>query len=154
MILDNLTTTLADYGAINPKIARAMEWLKSRDLAAIEPGQVITVDGERISAQIQSYTSIEPSEGLFEAHRLYIDIQVITSGRETIYWAPLARLPGVHTPYNYEKDLIFFNEPVAHVPLHLEAGDFAIFFPTDGHKPKCQVVGPERVGKIVVKVAV
>ena len=154
MILDNLTTTLADYGAVNPKIARAIEWLKSRDLAALEPGQVITVDGERITAQIQSYTTIEPSEGLFETHRLFIDIQVITSGHETIYWAPLARLPEIHTPYSYENDLIFYNEPAMSVPVHMEAGDFAIFFPSDGHKPKCHTAGPKQVGKIVVKVAV
>ncbi len=154
MILDNLTTTLTDYSAINPKIGRAIEWLKSRDLTELVPGQVIEIDGPRISAQIQAYSSIDPSEARFETHRLFIDIQVITSGQETIYWAPLSRLPEIHTPYDYEKDLIFYSDPSTTVPIHMEAGDFAIFFPSDGHKPKCFATGPEPVGKIVVKVAV
>ena len=154
MILDNIHTTLADYGAMSPKIARAVEWLKSRDLKSIEPGQVITVDGDRIKAQIQSYTTQAPSEGRFEAHRLFIDLQIIVSGQETIHWAPLARLPGVGTPYDYGNDLVFFQEPDWSVPIRMEEGDFAIFFPSDGHKPKCQVDAPATVGKIVIKIAV
>lgn len=154
MILDNLNTTLADYGGINPKIARAMEWLKSRDLAAIEPGQVIAVEGDRIKAQVQSYTTQEPGAARFEAHRLFIDVQIIVSGRETILWAPLARLPRIHTPYDYEKDILFFEEPGWSVPVRMEAGDFLILFPSDGHKPRCLVERPEEVGKIVLKVSV
>jgi biofilm protein TabA len=154
MILDNLNTTLADYGAINPKIARAIEWLKSRDLSALEPGQVITVDGDRIKAQIHSYDTQDESQGYFEVHRLFIDIQIIVSGEETIFWTPLARLPQIRTPYNFEKDIVFFEEPEWSVPLRMEAGDFAILFPSDGHKPKCKVGVPMTVRKIVVKVAV
>lgn len=154
MILDNLHTTLTDYGAVNPKIARAMEWLKGQDLKSLEPDQVITVDGERIKAQIQAYNTQEASAGLFEAHRLFIDIQIMVSGEETMLWVPLARLPEVHTPYDYVKDVVFFQEPAWSVPLRMGEGDFVIFFPSDGHKPKCQADKPEAVRKIVVKIAV
>lgn len=154
MILDNLNTTLADYGGISPKVARAIQWLKDQDLKSIEPGQVIAVDGDRIKAQIQSYTTQDPEDAKFEAHRLFIDLQIIVSGQETIHWAPLARLPEVQTPYDYGNDLVFFEEPEWSVPIRMQEGDFAIFFPSDGHKPKCRVDAPEQVGKIVIKIAV
>lgn len=154
MMMDNLYTSHVDYGQMSAKLDKAFAWLKSNDLTSIEPGQTVVVDAERISAQIQAYQSLHPKEMHFEAHRSYIDIQLVVSGRETIYWAPLARLPRINTPYNYDKDVVFFEDPEISVPLRLEAGDYAVFFPTDGHKPKCVVTEPESVTKIVVKVAV
>lgn len=154
MIMDNLYTSRVDYGQMSGKLDKAFAWLRANDLKSIEPGQTIVVDGERISAQIQAYRTLQPKEMRFEAHRCYIDIQLVVSGRETIYWAPLARLPKIDTPYNYDKDAVFFEDPEISVPLRLEAGDYAIFFPTDGHKPKCIVSQPESVAKIVMKVAV
>ncbi len=153
MIMDNLYTTLADYGSISPKVARAIEWLKSNDIKALEPGQTITVDGDRISAQIQAYDSIAAEETRFEAHRRYIDIQIVLSGSETIYWAPLARTPKIRTAYNYDNDVVFFEDPEVSVALRLDAGDFAIFFPSDAHKPRCIANKREKIAKIVVKVA-
>ena len=154
MIMDNLYSSHADYGNLSGKLARAFEWMKANDLKAIKPGQTIVVDGERISAQIQSYTTLQPGETRFEAHRLYIDIQIVVSGSETIYWAPLARLPRIETAYDYDKDVVFFHDAEVSVPLRLEAGDYAVFFPTDGHKPRCIASRAEQVGKIVMKIAV
>jgi len=154
MIMDNLYTSHADYGLMSAKLARAFEWLKANDLKEIEPGQRIAVDSPRISAQVQAYQTLEPKEVRFEAHRVYIDIQLVVSGRETIYWAPLARVPQISAAYDYDKDVVFFEEPEAAVALTMEAGDYAVFFPTDAHKPRCIAAQPENVQKIVMKVAV
>ena len=154
MILDNLYTTHADYSHISPKLARAFEWLKTTDLKALKPDQVLSVDGDRISSQVQQYSTLRPEKMRFEAHRSYIDIQIVVSGRETIFWAPLARLGKISSPYEYERDVVFFDDPAVAVALRLEEGDYAVFFPSDGHKPKCAVEDPETVQKIVVKVAV
>jgi YhcH/YjgK/YiaL family protein len=34
----------------------------------------------------------------------------------------------------------------------MNPGDFAIFFPSDVHRPACEVSGPETIRKVVVKV--
>ena len=155
MIVDNLYTSRTDYGSMSPKLARALEWLKANDLRSLEPDQTITVDGARISAQIQAYDSILPQDTRFEAHRSYIDIQIVLSGKEIVYWCPLERLTKIAVPYDYEKDIVFFDDPdVPSTPMRLEAGDYAVLFPSDGHKPRCVVDAPEPVGKIVVKVSV
>ena len=154
MIVDNLYSSHADYGLLNPKLARAFEWLKTNDVSEIEAGRSITVDGPRVTVQTQAYQTLKPEEARFEAHRAFIDIQLVVAGRETIYWAPLERLPEVAAAYDYEKDIVFFEEPRTSIALPLTAGDYAVFFPTDAHKPRCVVTQPESVRKIVVKVAV
>jgi uncharacterized protein, YhcH/YjgK/YiaL family len=154
MILDNLKTSLTDYGNIDGRLARAFEWLKSQDLAAIAPNQVITIDGDRIKAQIQEYATIAETDGFFEAHRAYIDIQIVVKGSEIMYWCPLSNLTAVKEAYDWDKDMIKYEEPKSSVPILVEEGHFAVFFPTDGHKPKIQNKTSATVRKIVVKVAV
>lgn len=154
MIMDNLYTSHVDYGQMSVKLDKAFSWLRANDLKSFQPGQKIVIDGDRIHVQVQGYDSLQPHEARFEAHRSYIDIQIVVSGREIIYWAPLASLTEIDTAYNYEKDIVYFKDPQVSVPLTLQEGDYAVFFPTDGHKPRCNVSQSEPVGKIVVKIAV
>lgn len=154
MILDNLANTRAAYENMDARLARAIEWLRATDLAAIADGQKISIDGERVYAMSQSYETIDPAEGFYEAHRNYIDIQIMVEGSEVMYWTPLADLPTVKTPYNPDRDVVFFEEPSFGVPMPVRAGDFAVFFPSDGHKPRCRNGAAEKIRKIVVKIAV
>lgn len=154
MILDNLHTTKCDYGDMGVKLAKAFDWLRGTDLAKLTPDTSVAIDGERIYAQIQAYDTIDASSSLFETHRSYIDIQVVTRGEEIILWTPAAKLTKVSVPYDSAKDIARFEDPDFSVPLRMETGDFAVFFPTDGHKPRIKVDAPAPVGKIVVKVSV
>ena len=154
MIIDNLHNTQCDYGNMDGRLARAFAWLRSTDLKALKPDQAIPVEDRRIVAITQSYQTINPADAAFETHRAFIDIQIMVSGSEIMYWSPAAKLTKVKTPYNYEKDLVFFEEPEFSVPMPFHEGDFAVFFPSDGHKARCRLGEPAKVGKIVVKVAV
>lgn len=154
MILDHLYSTRCDYGNMDGRLARAFDWLRNTDLKDLDPDQAIKIDGNRIFAHIQSYETVRAEDASFEAHLSYIDIQVVVSGTEAILWTPLEKLTKVKTPYKFEKDIVFYEEPEVSVPLTLEENYFAVLFPTDGHKPRCLVGKSERVKKIVVKVAV
>ena len=154
MIVDNLYTSLTDYGALNPKLGRAFEWLKANDLKSIPAEQTIVVDGDRITAQIQAYDSVLPKDNRYESHKVFIDIQIMVTGQEIIYWSPLTELTSVETPYNYEKDIIFYNDPEFSLPIHIREGDFTVLFPSDGHKARCVVSQTEKIKKIVMKVAI
>ena len=74
------------------------------------------------------------------------------AGRETILWSPLAALTQVTQPYAAERDIAFFANPPQWTPLNLQAGQFAIFFPEDGHAPGLECAGPSAVRKVVIKV--
>ncbi len=154
MILDNLATTRVAYENMDARLARAIDWLRAADLSAIAKGEKILIDGDRVYAMGQSYETIDPAAGSYETHRNYIDIQIMVEGEEIMYWTPLADLSTVKTPYSPERDVEFFEEPAFGVPLTVRAGDFAVFFPSDGHKPRCRIGEAKTIRKIVVKIAV
>ena len=55
-----------------------------------------------------------------------------------------------------EKDTLYYQEnpKSGEVMLQMTPGTYAIFFPEDVHRPFCQIDKPERVKKIVVKIAI
>lgn len=98
---------------------------------------------------IVSTPTLAPAETrVFESHKKYIDIQYILEGTEQMEYADLQTLT-VTQPYSEEGDCAL--ETGKGVLLTLNAGDFAIFCPEDGHKPGCGV-GTSR--KAIVKVPV
>ncbi len=151
MIIDTIHNA-GLYKPVSKNIATAFEWMTNETIDALEAPNVITVDGDRVFAQIQAYESLDPSEQRFESHRNYIDIQYVQSGNETILWTPIETLT-VKEEYDPETDNMFYHDAQA-TELQLHAGYFAIFFPRDGHKPRCLLGAREPIGKIVVKVAV
>lgn len=154
MILDNLNTTRVEYACHGVKFAKAFKWLRETDLKALTPDTRVDIDGDRVFVQVQSYDTVKPETANFETHRSYVDIQVVVAGREIIQWAPMSKLGKVKIPYDTAKDLEFFEEPEYCTDLRMEEGDFAVFFPSDAHKPRCQFGGATKVLKLVVKVAV
>ena len=151
MVFDELRYA-EKYRSLSTNIATALDWLKNTDIDSLKAPQVITVDGDKVTAQIQSYTTVPEAEGKYESHKKYIDIQYVHSGTELMMWTPLHRLTAA-TDYDEVNDLLFYKDAPGN-SLVVEPGQFTIFFPEDGHKPKCAYQTPEQIGKIVMKVAV
>ena len=148
-----ITDTLAQrrrYTGLSSRFAAAFEFLEK--LSATRPDGRHDLDGDNCFALVQSYPTRPLAQALFEAHRQYIDIQFMQAGRETILWSPLAALTQVTQPYAAERDIAFFANPPQWTPLNLQAGQFAIFFPEDGHAPGLECAGPAEVRKVVIKV--
>ena len=139
------------YTGLSPRFAAAFEFLEK--LPASQPDGRQDIDGDNCFALVQSYTTRPQAQGTFEAHQRYSDIQFILSGVETMLWAPLATLQ-VTQPYRAEKDIALYAMPAQTTPLNLRAGEFAIFFPEDGHAPGLECGGPSAVRKVVIKVRV
>ena len=154
MIVDTIFTSMTDYSFAGSLFVKAFAWLKENDLENLEPGVSLEIDGRRVTAQLQAYTTGRSEEFEFETHRSFIDIQYIVKGREIIEWAPLAKLPRVTRPYNPDKDITYYANPTSCIPVELFPGDFAVFFPSDGHKPKCSGGAPQEVKKIILKLSV
>jgi YhcH/YjgK/YiaL family protein len=149
MIVDTLAQS-SRYHPLSPRFAAAFEFLKQ--LPANKDSGRYSIDGDDCFALVQSYITKPLSEGKFEAHRKYIDIQFIQAGRETILWTPLATLTNTTEAYVAEKDIAFFATPPHVVPIQLCAGDFTIFFPEDGHAPGLEYNGSTEVRKTVIKI--
>jgi len=103
-----------------------------------------------VFANVQSYTTSPTETRKYEAHKKYIDLQYIVSGEERMYHSPLSLL-AVKELYNETKDVEKLTGPDDQAVI-VRAGDFAIFFTHDGHKPNCSNGRDQAVKKVVVKI--
>ena len=104
----------------------------------------------RISASlIQTETLRAREAALPEAHLNHIDIQVPLNGRETYGWIDRSRLQHGQG-YNEERDIEFFR-CTPETWFDLEMGEFALFFPNDGHAPLVGTPG-QTIRKAVFKI--
>ena len=151
MVLDTLANA-ARYESLNSRFPKAFAWLRTMD-GTQELGRH-DIDGDHCFALVQTYESKPIEKAKFEAHRKYIDIQFIHSGRETILWAPLDTMKEETMAYSDEKDAALWKLTADTTPLHVSAGHFTILWPEDAHAPCIEWDKPEQVFKVVVKVAV
>jgi len=151
MILDNLNQWRT-YAGLSPRFERAFAFLQQA--TDLTPVGRQAIDGDDVFAFVQRHDTKPVLGRVYESHRKYIDIQYIQRGREVMYWAPLALLTNVTMPFDAEKDAALYGPVPQGVPLPVTAGQFAIFFPEDGHIPSCAWDEPAEVLKIVVKVKV
>lgn len=102
----------------------------------------------------QAYVTKPRTEGFFESHRKFIDVQVIVEGEERMELVDEARAAG-KTPYQAERDLIVYEDPAGATVLALRAGDAAVFYPADVHMPGLRAKAEGGlVRKTVIKVPV
>ncbi len=91
--------------------------------------------GGTLFAKVIEPTTMRREETVCEAHRKFIDLQVILKGEEyvDVYHTPDLT---VKTPYNPETDVEFFEIPeIVDARVKLKPGNFAVFFPDDAHVP-------------------
>lgn len=152
MIFDNLKNA-EKYIGCNPKFKAAFEFL-NKALAEELPVGRYELDGAELFAFIQEYTTKLPNETQFEGHRNYIDIQCLVSGLEVMESVDISEAQ-VKVEYDPEKDIGFWEDHPKALRAVFGAGDFAVFYPHDLHKPgMCKDAQPAAAKKIVVKVKV
>lgn len=130
----------------------AFKFLKTNDLSKLELKRY-DIDGENLYAMVSEYLSKNEETTNFEAHRKYIDIQYVISGKEIMNIAPLTTKKEVVTPYDMTKDIEFLTVDKIS-KFSATPSNFFIFFPTDAHRPGLKDGVNSNVRKIVIKVKV
>ena len=132
MILDSLNNT-KKIECLHPLFKKAFDYLKSTDFSKVEDGKH-ELDGSRLYVSVVSIFGKEKKDAAIETHKKYIDIQMPLLGVEKIGWKPGCELQEESTPYNEQKDIAFYiDRPTAYTKIY--PGQFAIYFPEDGHAP-------------------
>ena len=149
MILGQLDSALL-YGGLGERIATGLALLNENSVRNAAPGKH-EVQGDDLFYVVGEYETQSIELGRLEIHRKYLDIQYVVSGTECIGHAPLEGLTE-ETPYNSEKDLVFYQHEPTMSKLILKQGMFAIFWPNEPHMPGWMVNTSEKVKKIVVKI--
>ena len=135
---------------IEGRYTKAVDFLKNTDLAALEPGKY-EIDGKDVYANVTAYTTIPWEEAKYEAHEHYTDIQYVIEGSEVMTYAPAHEMT-VKTPYNPDKDVVFFENTTEGLQVVVKAGQYLIFNPWDAHKPKSANGAPAPIKKVIVKI--
>ena len=150
---DTDAAQLENQIAANPAQWQAVyDFLTGNDLAALAVGRhEIVPDGAY--ANVQEYQT--KTEGVFEAHRDYIDIQIVVSGEEVIDVADLAAALDCTQEYDKARDCVLYASASEFRCLEADSTAWFIFFPSDLHRPGMARNGePSPVKKIVVKIPV
>lgn len=138
------------YNYLDDKFRAAYKWLAETDLDHTPVGSYPVCDG--VIANVQEYDTFPASEGSFETHDAYFDIQYVISGKEQFGYCKREGL--VLKQDVPENDVKFYEEPALSGSVLLLPGDLIVVAPEDAHKPRCAAGAPEFVRKVVVKVKV
>lgn len=148
MIVATLTDTSL-YEILHPRFKQAFDYLKQHDLSDTPVGKIM-LDGENLFISVAEMEGKEIQAARTETHQKYIDIQMPLSAPETIGWVAETECTHVSQAYDTTKDIAFFEDrPTTYVTL--KPGQYAIFFPQDGHAPG---IAKGALKKLIVKVRV
>jgi biofilm protein TabA len=134
---------------LQPLFARAFQFLRTTDLAALPPGRN-EIDGDSMYASVDHKPGRSREGARLESHRKYIDIQMTISGAEEIGWKRTGLCAEITEPFRPDNDIQFYGDtPVAWVAV--PPGHFVIYWPDDAHAP---LAGKGELRKVIVKIAV
>ena len=137
---------------LTQSMRKAFEFLQRARGADLPDGRS-EIEGSKVYVLVQSYqTRAQNANPTFEAHRKYIDVQCLVSGKEIIGWAPLDRV-STTVPYDKEGDALLGKVSGEYTPVHLAADQLVVLYPTDAHAPGLADGEPRPVKKIIVKVS-
>ena len=149
MIVDKITN-LSRYAYV-PHVQKVIDFLNSNDIATIAPGSYDL--GDECSVKVMEYlTHEEPEEVLFEAHREFLDLQLLAKGEE-LFLTQAIELGEEAIPYDKVKDVEFFTAGYYNT-LGLDKDNFVIVFPNDLHVGNINANGESNVKKFVFKLKI
>jgi YhcH/YjgK/YiaL family protein len=137
------------YTGLHPQFPRAFAYMRNTDLYSLAAGRY-HIEGDDLIAIVEHVTGRTKEMARLEAHRRYIDIQLVLDGDETMGWKPLADCYNPVSGFNAEKDIQFFHDAPASW-IAVPPDHFCIFFPDDAHAP---LVGGGAIRKVIFKIAV
>jgi len=148
MILSSLSQS-DRYATLHPLFLRAFDYIRDTDLFNMAPGRYNIV-GDDLIAIVEQVPGRTREMARLEAHRRYIDIQLVLDGIDEMGWKPLADCYNPVSEHSEEKDIRFFHDaPASWIAVSPE--HFCIFFPEDAHAP---LVSNGQIRKVIFKVAV
>ena len=151
MIIDKVEN-LKLYERLLPELTKIADLLESEDFASKEPGRY-DVDGDKLYYMIAGYETKPASECKLEAHKKYIDLQLILKGHESVGYTPLQNL-AVESEYDADSDCVFYKSPKKLSLIDFKQGMFAVFFADDTHAPGIQAGNSQEILKVVFKIAI
>ena len=138
---------LPRYAAVIPGLEEAMKAVEK--LESFEPATYPLSGSNKILVQKVTTKAWETSQ--LEAHREFLDIQYIISGKEMVGWAPLDTLTPADE-FNTQKDKGMYTGD--NTPIAIKEGYCYVVYPEDAHAPSVHIGEGGEVIKLVIKLKV
>jgi len=149
MILEK-NDAAAYYKGIHPNLDLALEHITPAFLSGLGTERVDIRPGEVWCTRF-TYETIPDEESFFEAHEKFLDIHLMLDGSERVEIAAPETLEVFRS--EPENDFWGYHGQGRH-SLILSPGDFLVVFPSDAHKIKMRLDGPQTVTKAVFKIKI
>ena len=153
MYVGNISQWQKEAAYLPTQLVPWIEKLASLDIQKLTPGRHELEDGNYMNVDV---TETAPAnQRNMEAHRSYIDIQMVIEGSEIIGYQPVCKAGDIVEDRS-ASDAWFYQPPVsADTKIHMGTGTFAIFTPADGHRCLCAPDGMSRpIRKIIMKIKI
>lgn len=150
MIIDRLEN-MNRYRMLSPLLLEMVDELAGGRIA-LDTEYSCPPDESGLSYFVSEYYTKEPEEVFLEAHRRFMDLQYIVSGKERIRISTDSSLTQLHSPYDIQRDIEFYTGQGEE--FLLRAGYFIILFPNELHGPCIADGEPQYVRKFVGKIPV
>jgi len=144
MIVD-MVENLHDYKMLSTKLTNGLDKLAKVE---IEYEKHFIFDGGFLFFQKGSTKPI--NEGTFEAHKKYLDVQIVLDGSEYVAWTPIKQLT-VATDYDSVKDVVRLDGKPKTI-IQMKKGMGYLCFPHDGHKALRHVGTKLEYKKAIIKI--
>jgi biofilm protein TabA len=131
----------------------ALQHLRDTDFTTLPAGNY-DLQGKDIYVQVIDMNTKPVAECRPEVHRQYADVQFLVSGREQIGMAVDTGKHKLGEDLLASRDLLFYTDVQDETILTMRPGSFAVFLPSDVHRPGGAIDGPEPIRKVVMKVRV
>lgn len=159
MILGDIRNLDQEKHLYPSAVRRGLDYIKLHQLEDAPPGKYELESG-KMFAIVQEYITQPISGQQYESHYSYIDIQYLVSGTERIGWKRYNDRLKISFNRLSEDDIQFYEDNSSLIgvghgegsDLIMEPGLFAVFFPTDLHRPCGHVHQESRIRKIVIKI--
>ncbi len=132
MIVANIQNK-AEYYGIHPELDKALDCLNPEFLEQAATEKTL-LDGENLFVTKFHLETVPEEETFFEAHRQYLDIQVVTQGQEREEIAH----PDTLTLTEHSGDFYGYTG-TGEQTVVLRPGNFLIVFPGDAHRLRLPV---------------
>lgn len=134
---------------LHPRIGEFFQYIASLDLDSLPLGRH-EIDGDEMFVTHALVETPNTPQQPLEAHRRYLDVQILLEGDERIGWKPLERIEEFSTAYDEQADIVFSRESPDFF-VNLKPHDFCILFPADGHAP---AISEGKIRKLIGKIKV
>ncbi|MCR8631334.1 YhcH/YjgK/YiaL family protein [Paenibacillus radicis (ex Xue et al. 2023)] len=153
MLIGDFKRWESDQYLLSTKLVEVLDYLRSLSFEQVDDG-VYPVGEDGIYLIVKTAETFPFEEMRPEHHERYIDIHYMISGTEKIGFAranesnrPVEVVPLV-------EDHTFFDSVEQEIELLLYPGQYAVFMPSDLHRPWCSAYGTRSVRKALLKVPV